>query len=92
MSGDFFRTGAFNFAYDVHSLRTGWTAGGGIEYAFAGPWTAKFEGLVYDLGKSSPLVGPTLVTGPLVAGFARGNTFNWQGAIVRVGVNYKFAQ
>ena len=33
--------------------RFGWTAGGGLEYAFMGAWSAKVEYLYVDLGKAS---------------------------------------
>ncbi len=29
----------------------GWTLGGGLEYAIAGPWSVKLEYLYFDLGK-----------------------------------------
>jgi outer membrane immunogenic protein len=59
----------------------GWTAGGGIEWAF-GRWSAKIEYLHYDLGDLSYVyrVGPTLVT----------TTTNFSGDMVRVGLNYRF--
>ena len=30
--------------------KVGWTAGAGVEWAFAGPWSAKLEYLYADLG------------------------------------------
>jgi outer membrane immunogenic protein len=33
--------------------KTDWTAGGGIEWAFAGKRSTKIEGLYYDLGSLS---------------------------------------
>ena len=35
------------------ATRIGWTAGGGVEYAFMGAWSAKLEYLYADLGKAS---------------------------------------
>jgi outer membrane immunogenic protein len=35
------------------ATRVGWTAGAGVEYAFAGAWSAKLECLYADLGKAS---------------------------------------
>jgi outer membrane immunogenic protein len=33
-------------------VKAGWTAGGGIEGAFGGGWSAKLEYLYVDLGKT----------------------------------------
>jgi outer membrane immunogenic protein len=66
--------------------RAGWTAGGGIEYAFARNVTAKLEGLYYDLGADTIASGSL----PVPNGFTRGMSFETRGAIVRAGVNYKF--
>jgi outer membrane immunogenic protein len=67
------------------SFRSGWTAGGGIEWALSGPWTAKAEYLYYDLGSKT-------VSG--LAGGVVGPTYSWNldthGNIVRAGVNYRF--
>lgn len=53
---------------------TGWTAGGGIEFAFAPSWTAKAEYLYIDF--PSPSIG--------------GVTFKDTDNLIRAGVNYKF--
>jgi outer membrane immunogenic protein len=62
------------------TTKTGWTLGGGLEAAIAGPWTAKAEYLYVDLGKGSCDV--TVCGVPTNVGF-RTN-------IVRVGLNYRF--
>jgi outer membrane immunogenic protein len=64
----------------------GWTAGGGIEYAFSNHVSAKIEGLYYDLGDNSISGGSV----PMINGFTRGKDFETRGALVRGGVNYKF--
>jgi outer membrane immunogenic protein len=64
----------------------GGAAGGGVEYAFDGRWSAKLEGLYYNLGSSS-IQGLGL---PAMALAAHGKTFDFQGAIGRAGVNYRF--
>jgi outer membrane immunogenic protein len=63
------------------SNQIGWTAGGGIEYAFVSNWTAKAEYLYVDLGK---------VTCDAVC--SGGNPFDvtFMSHIVRGGINYKF--
>ena len=68
------------------SFRSGWRAGGGIEWVLSGPWTAKAEYLYYDLGSKT-------VSG--LAGGVVGPTYSWDldthGNIVRAGVNYRFS-
>jgi outer membrane immunogenic protein len=57
------------------TMKTGWTAGGGVEMHVAGPWTAKVEYLYVDLGRGGAIAGSD----------AKFNT-----NIVRAGLNYKF--
>jgi outer membrane immunogenic protein len=65
-------------------LRAGWTAGGGVEGAFGGGWSAKLEYLYVDLGKTErTLATPGL--GTIIADTRR-TTDN----IVRVGLNYRW--
>jgi len=68
------------------ATKAGWTAGGGIEYAFTRNLTAKIEGLYYDLGEDT--ISAHAV--PVPNTFSRGMTFETRGAIARVGINYKF--
>ncbi|MGB7176658.1 MAG: outer membrane beta-barrel protein [Xanthobacteraceae bacterium] len=68
------------------NTNTGWTAGAGIEWAFANNWTAKFE---YDyVGLSDKSLTVTLPTAPPVADTFSTNNRNVQ--MVTVGVNYLF--
>lgn len=65
-------------------VRSGWTLGGGVEWAVAGNWTAKLEYLYYDLDGVSIFTQGN-------AGFSA--THNWDDtkvSVVRAGVNYKF--
>ncbi len=55
--------------------RVGWTAGGGLEYAFNGPWSAKIEYLHVDLGRGGTIAGADA---------------KFQTDIVRAGINYRF--
>ncbi|BAT57583.1 hypothetical protein GJW-30_1_00089 [Variibacter gotjawalensis] len=58
---------------------TGWTVGGGLEYAFAPNWSAKVEYLYVDLGRERYL--ETLIDGV---------SANLKFHTVRFGVNYRF--
>jgi outer membrane immunogenic protein len=66
-------------------LRAGATAGGGLEYAFGPSWSAKIEGLWYDMGS-----GNIAVVSPLT-NYTYQTHFKFDGAIVRGGLNWKFA-
>jgi outer membrane immunogenic protein len=57
------------------TTKTGWTAGGGVEFAIAGPWTAKVEYLRVDLGRGGSIVG---------------SDAGYRTNIVRAGINYRF--
>ena len=74
-------TGAVNTVFSGSEDYSGWTLGGGVEWAFANNWSAKAEYLYIDFGD-----GPTvpITTGVnVVSGKMTDN-------IVRIGVNYKF--
>jgi outer membrane immunogenic protein len=69
---------------------TGWTAGGGLEYAHSQNWTVKAEYLYVSLGSHSfneNVLGPGQLdqTSAITASFGT-TAFH----IVRAGVNYKF--
>jgi outer membrane immunogenic protein len=68
-------------AWGWSNTRTGWTAGGGVEWMFAPHWTAKAEYLYVDLSSNG-------ATGSL--GWSYGYNFHPQINVVRVGVNYLF--
>jgi outer membrane immunogenic protein len=65
----------------IDTTRTGWTVGGGVEFAIAGPWTAKLEYLYVDLGSAD--------CGFSCGAFAPDNV-DLKTNIVRGGINYKF--
>jgi outer membrane immunogenic protein len=74
------------------NTRFGWTAGAGIEWLFAPNWTAKIEYLYYDLGSENYSVG-ALISRDGGAAFTTNNIFastDYDGHIVRAGINYKF--
>jgi len=67
----------------------GWVAGGGVETALWGNWTAKFEYLYMDLGGAAGaanfVVNPNFQIVENVIG-----TTTFRDHIFRVGLNYKF--
>jgi opacity protein-like surface antigen len=76
-----FAAGA-NYLGSRSSLRVGWTAGAGVEWAFAPNVSAKVEYLYYDLGRQTAVglggaIGAETDTG-----------FDVAGHVVRIGLNY----
>jgi outer membrane immunogenic protein len=67
--------------------RWGWMAGGGVEYAFAGNWSAKVEFDYLDFGTERV----TLVSIPGVTPATRSFDVRQNIAVVLIGVNYRFA-
>jgi outer membrane immunogenic protein len=67
--------------------QTGWTAGAGVEYAFAAGWSSKIEYLHYDLGIHTQGQFDPADTAPIPV-FNSSATF--RGDIVRGGINYRF--
>ena len=61
----------------VSDINLGWTAGGGVEYAFAPNWSAKFEYLHVDLGWTDR------------TGHFRADA---EFDLVRLGLNYRFGK
>jgi outer membrane immunogenic protein len=71
------------FAGSLDETFTGWTVGGGIEWAFAPNWSTKIEYDYYDLGsKSFSVTGVGLPTAVF--------DFHPQIHVVKAGVNYRF--
>jgi outer membrane immunogenic protein len=69
--------------------RTGWTAGGGIEYLLDQHWSAKVEYQFVDLGTETVRIVNLI----RVAGFAPASfntAFRDQFNVVRLGLNYRF--
>jgi outer membrane immunogenic protein len=62
---------------------SGWTVGGGVEWAFADHWSAKAEYLYIDFGD-----GPTIPANPTGTISIAGGRMT--DNIARLGVNYKF--
>jgi outer membrane immunogenic protein len=83
-----------NCASEQHDRRTGWTVGGGVEYAPAvlkSHWTVRAEYLYVNLDSYNTLNSPQLVTGsPLSAIPFNVNSGKLDNHIVRFGLAYKF--
>jgi outer membrane immunogenic protein len=62
---------------------TGWTIGGGLEYAFLGNWSAKVEYLYVDLGNFN--------CGVACSPAVLNNDVSFKENVVRAGINYKFS-
>jgi outer membrane immunogenic protein len=70
-----------------NSMRTGWVAGGGVEYAFTPNITGRIEGLYVSLDRNS---NNSYYAGATVAPYyGRRNDDSF--AVVRAGLNYKFS-
>ncbi len=70
------------------NTRTGWTAGGGVEWMFMPNWSAKAEYLYTDLSSGG---GWWAAAAPGFAGYGNLGYHNHpQFNVVRVGVNYHF--
>jgi outer membrane immunogenic protein len=74
------------FSGSENTTQAGWTAGGGVEWAFFKNWSVKAEYLYYDLGKKDVDI---VTVASSVAGTASG-TFETKGHIVRAGLNFRF--
>jgi outer membrane immunogenic protein len=72
------------FPFGVNARKSGWTAGGGIEAAISGPWTAKVEYLYLDLGE---IAASGRTGGPASAGQVSSTI---RDHIFRAGINYRF--
>jgi outer membrane immunogenic protein len=71
-------------------LSVGWTAGAGLEYAFAPAWSLKAEYLHVDLGsRSVTYQDQTVVPGSPPGSLTARNTFRTD--LVELGLNYRLA-
>ncbi len=75
--------GFLNMNPQSSSVHTGWVAGAGLEYAFTNNFSAKVEGLFYDLGSET-------ISMRAVNGITETANFKYTGSLVRIGANVKF--
>jgi outer membrane immunogenic protein len=86
----FIPSSGHNYPSSDSSTRVGWTAGAGLEYMFAPNWSAKIEGLYYDMGsEKTSFLCPTGAT-TCSPGFTEVDKFAFRGVLVRAGVNWHF--
>ena len=96
--GDVANTALYNSAkfptsntpyFNIDSMRIGWVAGSGLEYALAPNWTVKGEAIYAQLNTTTATwTSPGSQTFPANAVY--NVRFNTSVAVVRVGLNYKF--
>ena len=73
--------------FSASTMKTGWSAGAGVEWGFAPNWNARVEYLYISLGQDT---NPYTVASPATARtFNVAESFTMQ--VVRLGVNYKFS-
>ncbi len=70
--------------------RTGWTIGGGVEYAITYNITLRAEYLYYDLGSQTLTTTGNIAALNAFPGSFASTKVNFDGSVVRAGVNYKF--
>ncbi|GAC1563116.1 MAG: porin family protein [Beijerinckiaceae bacterium] len=76
--------------------RTGWTIGGGVEYAIDQNWSIKGEYLYYDLGRTTASGiftsnATAVLPGAVFAQAVSNTSTRWRGSVARAGINYRFA-
>ena len=72
------------------SFKTGWTLGGGGEFALNRSWTIKAEYLYVDLGKVTSTTSLFTPAGAALANSKIGYSADLNLHIARVGLNYRF--
>jgi outer membrane immunogenic protein len=80
-----FTSAGDNYVGSASTTRAGWTAGGGLEFAFTNNWIARFEYLYLDLGKFS-----YTYTNQLFPGFNYSTDVKTREHVLRFGINFKF--
>lgn len=80
-----------NFSNDAISgaIETGWTAGAGVEVAFAPNWTAKFEYLFVDLANGA-CTTDCVIQNPAGPPIIPNIAVKFDESIARAGINYRF--
>ncbi|HUI13070.1 MAG TPA: outer membrane beta-barrel protein [Xanthobacteraceae bacterium] len=74
----------------VKSTKAGWTAGAGVEVAFADNWTARVEYLFVDLQNATCNAADPCGVNFLTTGLPANQTVKFDANLIRLGVDYKF--
>jgi outer membrane immunogenic protein len=77
------------FAGDASGVRSGYTVGGGLEYALLNNVTIRAEYLYYNLGTATYAVAPANLFAAGEGLFITANQ-KFDGSLIRFGLNYKF--
>jgi outer membrane immunogenic protein len=77
----------FNYTSTISETETGWLVGGGVEWAFAGNWSAKIEGTYMDFGQKNRAFAGIQAGGALIPVNA---DIDSHISTVKFGINYRF--
>jgi outer membrane immunogenic protein len=77
----------FNEQLEASETRTGWTVGGGIEWAFWSNWSAKAEYDYYDFGTRTLTLTGTFAGAPIQVS---GVNVRQRISVGKFGINYRF--
>jgi len=78
--------GTIQYPASRSDTETGWTAGGGLEYAIGHHWSIKAEYLYVDVGDDSKVANPV----PTIPTFTTRYNWDHQFHTVTAGLNFKF--
>jgi outer membrane immunogenic protein len=73
-------------AVSARSTLSGPTVGGGVEMLLGSGWSAKLEGLYYDMGTLNTIAASY---GAAPTNFNNSKSFGFRGAMIRLGVNLR---
>jgi len=83
-----FPGGGAAYPGSASATRGGGVGGAGIEYAFARNFSAKIEGLYYDMGTLTTSGCNVNGGAPCAGGFTQGGNFKIRGEMLRAGLNW----
>jgi outer membrane immunogenic protein len=84
-ASEFLTTNIIGTGHQESNTRSGWTVGGGIEYALGYGWSAKGEFLYADFGTFNTFTSPPFATTNIFPRDVKVKDYVW-----RAGMNYKF--